>query len=229
MFIFPAMKKTYLLLLFSAFAVFSLAQQPVGKMVVGLETGFDGAYFNKGVYPRIIPSVQVEYPIGKFSVGVGLGKQLYRDYEFDYYTGQNEELIVNEEAVTRYYLEIKEFSMSYWTVPVKLNFRLPCNCVYLHGGVAFNFLDDHKPERSIGLAYQDETEPLSGLSREVLVKKRTTSYEVGVGFKLQINDYVRLVGRPSYVWSENPELLSATPYLGSVRMTFGAQYAFFHY
>jgi hypothetical protein len=50
-----------------------------------------------------------------------------------------------------------------------------------------------------------------------------------MGFKLHATDHLRLVARPTFVLSENPEILSNDRYLTSLRMTFGAQYAILAY
>lgn len=221
----------------SAIAAFCLfypavhAQKAFGKLVVGLEVGFDVAQFNDGIKPRIIPGLQVEAPLGRFSFGTGFGREIYYPYKYYTFTGQTIERIENEKPVTYYLADAHEFRPAYWSVPLKIDYRfLKCHCVYLHAGMTFDFFSDSPPDEVVFRNAELEQQPYDHLERAQLFKSSTKSYEFGIGFKLHSNDYFRLIARPTYVLSENPEIYSDAPdYIPTFRMTFGAQYAFIRY
>lgn len=209
----------------------SNSQKAFGKLVVGLEMGFDVNQFTEGVKPRFIPGIQAEVPLGRFSFGVGLGREIYREYEYYTFNGQTRERIENEQPVTYYLADAHEFRPAYWSVPIKIDYRFhKCHCVYFHAGMTFDFFNDSPPDRVVFQNAEFRQQPLSEVGRELLFKQKTRSYEFGIGFKLHSNDYFRLIARPTYVLSENPEIYTDGPkYIPTLRMTFGAQYAFIRY
>lgn len=219
-----------LLTLFAA-AQTGHTQKAFGKLVAGLEMGFDVNQFKAGIKPRFIPGVQVEVPIGSFSIGVGLGREIYYPYEYYTWTGETIERIENEKPVPYYVSDLHEFRPAYWTIPVKFDYRFHrCHCVYFHAGMTFDFFSDSPPDRVTFPGAQLREAPLMEVPRELLFKKMTKSYEFGIGFKLHSNDYMRLVARPSFVLSEKPGYYVDGPdYLATLRMTFGFQYAFIRY
>jgi hypothetical protein len=225
------MKKLLFLCCFSLLACVARAQDPIGKMIVGLDMGFDVKQFEDGIIPRFIPGIQAEFPIWRFSFGIGLSRKFYRPYEYVYYTGKTQEVLENEQPITFYAYDVKAFNPAYWSVPVKIDFRFhKCRCVYFHAAANFEFLDDRKPERIKFTDALSREVPPYGVQRADLMKKQTRSYEFGIGFKLHSSDYFRVFARPTYVLSENPEVYTDQPkYLSTFRMTFGAQYAFIHY
>lgn len=207
------------------------AQKTFGKLVVGLEMGFDVAQLNDGIKPRFIPGLQVEAPLGRFSFGTGLGREIYYPYRYYTFNGQTIERIENEKPVTYFLADAHEFRPAYWSVPIKVDYRfLKCHCVYLHAGMTFDFFSDSPPDEVVFTNAELEQQPYDQLERTQLFKENTKSYEFGIGFKLHSNDYFRLVARPTMVWSENPEIYTDAPeYIPTFRMTFGAQYAFIRY
>ncbi len=225
------MKHLFVLVALSLFAPNLEAQKAFGKLVAGIEMGFDVNQFTEGIKPRFIPGIQVEAPVGRFSFGAGLGREIYYEYEYYVYTGQTIERIENEKPVTYYLSDAHAFRPAYWSIPLKVDYRfLKCHCVYLHAGMTFDFFSDSPPDRVVFRGAEVEYQPLTEVGRDLLFKKTTKSYEFGIGFKLHSNDYFRLVARPTVVWSENPEIYTDAPeYIPTLRMTFGAQYAFIRY
>jgi len=207
------------------------AQKAFGKLVAGIEMGFDVAQFSDGIKPRFIPGVQLEVPIGPVSIGAGFGREIYRDYEYYTWTGQTVERIENEKPVVYYLADIHAFRPAYWTLPIKIDYRFHrCHCVYVHAGMTVDFFSSSPPDRVTFRNAEVKESPLTEVRRDQLFKKTTKSYEIGVGFKLHSNDYFRIVARPTYVLSENPEIYTDGPkYLPTFRMTFGFQYAFIRY
>jgi hypothetical protein len=226
------MQKHLLLLLALCCCVTSAqSQKAFGKLVAGLEMGFDVSQFTAGIKPRIIPGVQLEVPIGRLSIGAGLSREIYREYEYYTWTGQTIERIENEKPVTFYISDIHAFRPAYWSIPLKIDYRFHrCHCVFAHLGMTLDYFSDSPPDRVTFQGAETREAPLTEVRRDQLFKKSTKSYEFGIGFKLHSNDYFRLVARPSYVLSENPEIYTDGPrYLPTFRMMFGIQYAFIRY
>lgn len=225
------MKHLFVLIAMSLLSPTVHAQKAFGKLVAGIEMGFDVSQFTKGIKPRFIPGIQVEVPFERFSIGAGIGREIYYEYEYYTFTGQTVERIENEQSVTYYLADSKAFRPAYWSLPIKINYRIfKCHCAYLHAGMTFDFFNDSPPERIVFQNAELRQRPYDHLERTQLFKKNTRSYEFGIGIKLHSNDYFRLTARPTYVLSENPEIYTDAPkYISTLRMTFGAQYAFIRY
>jgi hypothetical protein len=205
------------------------AQQAFGKLVAGLEVGFDVNQFTEGLKPRLVPSFQLEAPIGPFSIGAGIGTEIYREYEYYTYAGQTIERMEDGKLVPYYVSNLNAFRPAYWTVPVKIDYRFHrCNCVYVQAGMSFHFFND-RPEGSIKFEGAELRErPLDAVPREILFKKNTKSYTLGVGFSLYTHRFFRFTARPSFVLRENPEIYTSAPkYLSTLRMNFGFQVGLF--
>lgn len=222
------MRTLFFITVFACMRVVLFAQDPLGKLIVGLETGFEVKQFQDDIIPRIIPGIQVETSIWRFSLGIGLSRKFYREYQYVYYNGKTEVELVDGQPVTTYLFDVKGFKPAYWAVPVKLNFRVHrCNCVYVHAAAIFEFLDSRKPERVVFRDARSREVLPFGIRREELMRSRTRSYEFGIGFKLFGIGNLRVYARPAYVFSESPEVYAEKRFGGTLRMNFGAQYGFF--
>lgn len=204
------------------------AQQPFATMVVGIETGWDLLLYDEGQKPRIIPNVHVEYPFGNISLGFGLAYKGFEETQYDFFAGGQRSGFIGEKKTRFYVLENRSIRPSYFSIPLRMSYRLlPCKCIYLYGGVSFDFL--HPQTRAVDLGQTlVQNRPDKVQTSPDFFKDNYRTYEIGVGFKLHTSDYFRLVARPSYVWTENPEL-SGPNVIRSLRMTFGMQYAFVRY
>ncbi len=209
------MKNTLFYALFLC-AISSLhAQQPFAKMVVGLEGSMDLQQFSDGIKAHPMPTLQVEYPFHKFG---------YQTFD-----GGIGSMQIGENNATIFHYADKVLKPVYWSIPLRIQYRLPCNCVYLHGAASLDFFDTGVPEK-VSSDYWTTSPPTRTWSRRQFFRSSLRTYELGIGFKLHSSDYFRLVARPSFVWTENPEIRSGAPaYVSSLRMTFGAQYAFVRY
>ena len=138
-----AMLRYLLLLALLPLAQSGQAQKAFGKLVAGLDVNFDVNQFTDGLKPRLIPGVQVEVPIGRFSLGVGFGNEIYRPYEYYTYAGETIERIEDEKPVPYYVSDLHAFRPAYWTIPIKIDYRFHrCYCVFVHAGMTFDFFDD---------------------------------------------------------------------------------------
>lgn len=210
------------------FALSAQAQTPYAKMVVGVETGWDLLLYDEGQHPIAIPSVHVEYPLGNFSFGFGAAYKGFRKVQYENYEGGRRSGFVGEQKTLLYVLENRAVKPSYFSVPLRVSYRLlPCKCIYLYGGMSFDFLNPKTSVTDLGQTTVSK-KPATQRAPGPFFKSSLRTYEIGVGFKLHTSDYFRLVARPSYVWSENPEF-EGPKMIRSLRMTFGMQYAFVRY
>lgn len=220
--------KNIFALLFLLAAATVQAQQPFAKMVVGLETGWDLLLYDEGRKPHVIPNIHVEYPFGDVSIGFGFAYKGFETARYEYYTGERRGGLSGEQKTLFHVIENRSVRPSYFSVPLRFSYRLlPCKCVYAYGGVSLDFLNPKTTVTDEGDQLW-ETKPGAIRTESGFFKQNLRTYEVGVGFKLHTSDYFRLVARPSYVWTENPEV-SGPAVIRSLRMTFGMQYAFVGY
>ncbi len=225
------MKKLALLAALCCFVQMGFSQRNFGKLVGGLELGFDVSQLTDGFKPRFIPTFQLEVPIGSLALGAGIGREYYQYYEYGLSTGQT---VLREEGgvpVTYYLTNIREFKPAYWTVPLKAEVRVHrCQCVYLQAGMTLDFFDSGTPDRLVFSGAEVKQPWPYELRHDDLFKKRTTSFNFGIGFNLFRTGGFRLTARPSIVWSENPEIYqlyadNAPKYIPTLRMNFGVQVA----
>lgn len=205
------------------------AQKNFGKLVVGLEPGFDVGQYTDGMKPRFVPIVITEVPIGRLSIGIGVGMEMYQEYEYYTWTGEIVDRVENGNIVPHYVSTLRAFRPAYWTVPIRLQYRVhSCQCAFVHAGMTLDFFNDNPPERIAFEGAQLRQAPLTEVRRDQLFRQRTQSYDIGFGFNLYANNFLRLTARPSYVFHENPEIYTTGPrWLRTVRMTFGVQFGFF--
>jgi hypothetical protein len=221
------MKKIALLFVCFSTLQTGFGQEHFGKLIGGVEMGFEVSHLTTGVTPRFIPSFQLEVPIESAALGAGIGRKYYEAYEYPVYAGQ---VVIKDEGgvmVTRYKSNIRNFDPAYWTVPLKAEVRVHrCQCVYLQAGITFDFLDTSTPDRLVFSGAELEFQSFNEFKHEQLFKKFTTNYNFGIGFNLFRTEGFRLIARPSIIWSENPEIYTEAPkYISTLRMNFGAQFA----
>lgn len=203
------------------------AQRDFSRLAAGLDIGFDVHQLVAGEKPIWIPGVQVEVPLGPLALGVGFGREMYHAYDYYVFAGSTVDRMENGQIVTYFVSDLHSFRPAYWTVPFKVEYRVHrCQCVFLYAGASLDFFDAHTRDRLVFSGAELRQQPFSEIPHELLFKNYTHSYSLGVGFNLFANDYMRLTARPSFVWSENPEVYTSGPYyIGTFRMNFGWQFA----
>jgi hypothetical protein len=215
-------------LFFIALIVFpgiSQSQDPLGRLLIGLEGGFDVQQFHDDEIPRFLPGLQIEAPIWKFALGVGLSRKFFNTYQYVYHVGLTETLIEDGNPVLYYVYDVKGFKPAYWSVPLKLTFRLhSCECVYLYAGTFLDFLDNSSPESVIYTGARSRDVLPYGVVREELMRTRTRGIELGVGFSLYTWERFRIHARPAVVFSTHPEVYGNQTQGTTLRINFGVQY-----
>jgi len=206
--------------------VFIEKSQP--KLVFGIEGGLNyhhikGKEMGGDFAHRY--GISIEKPFGKFSVGTGflwkdLGKSSYLEHTF-----KSEIRNIKEEALTFYEYRNHRVDMKYFSVPLRLQYRLPCNCMYVQGGVEVDFLKSEV----------DQVESTSFTLREPIPEDRASTFKtinysfvVGIGFKLHQSEHTRIFMRPEYEYVLNPTKNRVAIYnekgYSRMRITFGLQY-----
>ncbi len=221
------MKKLALLAALCCILQMGFSQRHFGKLIGGLEIGFDVSQLTDGIKPRFIPSFQLEVPIESLALGLGIGRKYYQEYDYPVFAGQVIQKEVDGVIVTRYKSNIRAFKPAYWTVPLKAEVRVHrCQCVFLQAGMTVDFLDSSTPDRLVFSGAELEFQSYNEFRHDQLFKKRTTSFTFGIGFNLFRTEGFRLTARPSIVWSENPEIYTEAPkFIPTLRMNFAAQVA----
>ncbi|MEZ4918870.1 MAG: hypothetical protein R2792_07145 [Saprospiraceae bacterium] len=201
------------------------AQQPFAKFVIGLE-----GTFNTQQAQEYTIGPQIEYPWKQFSAGIGISRK-----QFPWFKVESTDYVLRPinwygEKTLAYEINSEMKKASYWSVPVKINYRLPCNCVYVHAAAVFDFMNPNLKSKDAYTYYSEQPKNNEEVVTQRGYRKFLRNYEVGLGFKLHANDYFRLIARPVVSWNENPDPYSPNHrYDASIRMTLGVQYAFIRY
>lgn len=216
-----------LMLLLSSYVV---AQESQPLLIIGTEMGIDFRKFEPSMSRNLQYTVGItmEYPYQKFSIGTGLIYKVYGAFKNQIYTGYSAEEVIDEELYTFYYYEEENYDLKYYGVPLRLQYRLPCNCVYLQAGIHMDIADFTSTEKE---DYQLRTiqEPADfHFDRDESIKRVNLSYELAIGFKLHFNDQLRMFMRPTYRVMASPANKNSVQLNTNYRqlhMAFGLQYA----
>ena len=222
------LKLTMLLLL----PAFGWAQEAQPRFVIGTELGADFRKFDPAISRSLnyTAGLTLEYPMGKFSLATGL---LYKDYgwqEYWEYTEETSQEVIQEKLYTFYHINDLTSRLAYYSIPLRLQYRLPCNCVYMQAGV-------HADIASFGeeihqqYVFRTYMEPETfDFTREENLKPVNFTFELAVGFKLHFNEHWRMFMRPTYRILAAPAK-SGSPIWNSqyhqLHMAFGVQRGFF--
>lgn len=233
------MKKMLCFFLLLTVAKAMEGQNNPASWVFGVETmfqAFDGE--RNSAIGNFTWGVHVEKPVGRWSVGIGLLKGHFTPYEFDAYTDQ---LVVNENAkpgepdslnvLDHLYLDLK-----YVAVPVRLIYRLPCNCFYFTAGIQPGFADTQKEgeysyTRYANTPQQQLASNISEIPAGQISKHPDPfhlAYELGFGASMAFQPQWRFFVRGAYFILKDPfhdrqGLISED--LHQIRLSMGLQWA----
>jgi hypothetical protein len=176
-----------------------LAQKNDAKFVIGIESSviFHSIKNGFGSGWNYSYGLNFEYPIKKFSIGIGLLDTYYGKNYFKDFTGASFIYQYSGENYERYIFNNKEFRLNYLVISNRLNYRLPCNCIFFHAGYNIEILKNI-PEKFIEDRTRDTSEEPYIFEDEALIKKINTSIELGIGFKMHINEMLRIIMRQTY-------------------------------
>ncbi len=193
------------------------------KFVVGLEGGY-GVHNIKG------PGIQnvgltVDIPYKKFSFGTGIlfkdmGEQRYMTYNGYSYTKKED-----GETITISEFERHKVDLSYISVPLRVQMRLPCNCVYVQASLEIDFLKKGADQNYETIQMQGST---TDYMEENIVKDINYAFVVGVGFKLHESRRLRIFMRPEYEFMlshiKDGTIYKKHDMLNRLKMSMGVQY-----
>ena len=197
-------------------------EQPV-KFVIGLEGGY-GVHQVEGPGVASI-GLNLEMPFKRFSIGTGLVYKKMGSTKYMSYTGYSYDKKENEGITTISEYDRHEVELDYLSIPLRLQVRLPCNCVYVQAGVEVDFLK--KDADRIYDTVQLEVAPDKYLEEDI-VKDVNYSFVIGLGFKLHETNRLRIYMRPEYEFMMNPIKKSSSYHeagvLNRFKFNMGVQY-----
>lgn len=205
-----------------------LIQAQESVLVFGVETSFN--YFSqteirKSAFTTPV-GVHIEYPFGQFSVGTGILYVNYGTYSYGHYSG--EYLITKNDGFLRknYINERYESRVKYIGIPIRVQYRLPCNCVYFQASFESDILTDVTEASFKGTTVSYKQANNFNYSA---LKKTNQRFCFGVGFKLHKTHFSRIYMRPEFEYMLNPWRAYNTDVANdafALKITFGAQFGF---
>ena len=194
------MKTTFYGLLF--FLPFSLLfsqadSMKVPLLLIGFETNihFWDVDFYQSDFRYYGYGLQVEKPFGQFSIGAGLTKQNFSEHYF--YTSTGEYLPAEGGQRERFGYKYEVQTINFMTVPLRLIYRLPCNCMYVQGGLLANFRQLEQ------IANNQETflleAPESNTYAVSDIKPFSLGYELAFGMNMHISRSLKMIGKVAYL------------------------------
>lgn len=178
-----------------------VAQEKQPKVVLGLEMGrilksltyYSGRFSispKNGLLPHNF-HITADVPIGKISVGSGLSYYRFGTYE-------NHGYLNNGEENSSY--EFRSLNLAAWSVPLRIQYRLPCNCIYAQLTIAPLWMS--QPNRQIryttNIQEMEDDPSIDPIQEVESIEPFNWLLEVGIGFKLHLVDKTRIYLKPSY-------------------------------
>ncbi len=221
--------RTYLFCMTMLFFCIPLFSQNEQALVVGVESSF--VFYNANNYPTkdahfsTIAGVTVEKPWKKLSFSTGILLKNAPNHQFAVHNGENRIKIVKEEPITLYGYQRYDQQLRYLSIPLRIQYRLPCNCVYFQGGVELDLIGNN-PKLTQVSTYESQEVPVI---TETTKQFKEVGYTLvfGMGFKLHQSERFRIFMRPDFEYVFNPGTKQNQYFQEDFRkfkMSFGAQY-----
>ena len=184
------------------FTLTLFAQRPneiIPRYLIGVESQiyFENLDAPGSTFGNYAFGLHVQKPMGRFNFGLGLQQQRFGQHEFRESTGQ----VTDDENLddTWYIYQVQDRNIRFWSIPVQAQFRLPCNCVYIHTALIGSFLDRRNasvqnsyteprilaPETNRYFSFQD-------------VRRASLGFQVGMGLNLHMSKQWKLTTRLMY-------------------------------
>lgn len=140
--------------------------------------------------------IQVEKPIGDFSLGTGLIQQQFGEQYFRTTSGQYRP--AENGGVETFGFDRSGFQLSFINIPLRLQYRLPCNCAYVQAGLQSSF------RQLKASPYGNRHEFLTDQSTSAIysmsnIKSFSLGYELAFGMNIHISRSFKMFGRLSYL------------------------------
>lgn len=140
--------------------------------------------------------LSIEKPIGQFSIGTALIRQRFGPQTFRQFTGEvkpNEGL-----GPDIYTFRYQQKNISFWNIPLRLQYRLPCNCVYVQAGLQTSISDLKGTPGDV--PYTNPSFFAPGPSPYALnsISKISVGYEMAIGLNFHLSENWKLNSRLTY-------------------------------
>lgn len=219
-----------------SFSLLSIAfsqktSQEVPNLVIGTEAQvyFENLDYPGSTFGNFAYGLHVQKPIGRFTFGTGLLRQQFGQHRFREFTGET----ALEEDGDRllYTYQIQKRNLNFWSIPLQAQFRLPCNCVYIHTALVGNFLNRQgsAPEDTFTEQRFDDPSTNPFFSSQS-IRKASLGIQLGAGLNLHMSKHwkttVRLIyAQYSFIDDSHQRYKSlGNTYLG---LNAGLQYAIY--
>lgn len=188
------------------FSSITYAQEVPPNIIIGTEIGIDVHKFEPILSrnAQITAGVTFEYPIGKFSLGSGF---LYKTYGSIYSRESNgitSQEVKDEELITYHHFDEQFFELRYYSIPMRIQYRLPCNCVYLQAGIHADITEFGEKTPGDHRFRTTELPEAFHFNRDDALKPLNVTFELAIGFKMHFNDHLRMFMRPTYRYMTAP-------------------------
>ena len=167
--------------------------EPPIRFVVGLEGGI-GVHNVQGPGLRNL-GVTFEVPWKKVSFGTGILIKDMGSMQYMNYTGYSYDELTDDGKITMYEYNRHKVNLKYLSIPLKVQVRLPCNCVYIQGGIEVDFLRPNNDQIFETTTFNQAPE---GYEKTDIVKDVNYTFVFGVGLKLHESKRLRIFMRPEY-------------------------------
>ena len=204
-----------------------ISQAQKDLIILGLESSFNYYSSNdlrEGAFTTLV-GLSAEYPIGQFSFGSGILLVNYGTYDYEDYSG--EFILSDEQGFQRknYINDTYNARSMYVGIPVRVQYRLPCNCAYVQASVETDILASPFESQYV-TSIADHSQ--AGEVDYSDLKKTNARFCLALGFKIHKTEYSRIFMRPEYEyvlnpWTEYNDTLARDSH--SFRITMGAQVA----
>ncbi len=198
-------------------------EMPPIRFVVGLEGGLGVHNINGPGLKNL--GVTFEVPWKRISIGTGILLKNMGDMQYMNHTGYSYDKLTDNGKITMYEYDRHKVNLEYISVPLKVQVRLPCNCIYIQGGVEVDFLKPNSDEVFETASYNETPEKY--LESDI-VKDVNYTFVIGVGFKLHESNRLRIFMRPEYEFMlshiKEGTAYRKTDLMNRLKVSMGVQY-----
>jgi hypothetical protein len=111
---------------------------------------------------------------------------------------------------TFHHFDEQFFELRYYSIPMRVQYRLPCNCVYLQAGVHADIAEfGEKTPRDHQFRTTELPEDFH-FDRDEDLSPLNITFELAIGFKMHFNNRLRMFMRPTYRYMTRPARKNST-------------------
>lgn len=198
---------------------------------IGLEAGH--AFHQLDEHPvgntfNFSAGVLADIPLGgRVFLSTGLLRKRLGHFEYRSSTGRSTEAEVDGELITVYEFEVLDVHLDFWSVPMRLKYRIPGDVLFVQAGIEWDFRDLSGYKNPSATPTNIYTNQIYTPDLPSELKNLNATIVLGLGFELHKNEQIRLILRPEYEFIINPARspnLLINQDLIRLRINLGAQY-----